>query len=49
MFSWVLASGMFLEVVEGLEEACVSLYGILFDSTWTEVLLKSLSELLENK
>ena len=37
MFSWVPASGMFLEVVEGLEEACVSLYGILFDSTWTTV------------
>ena len=31
MFSWMLASGMFLEVVEGLEEACVSLYGIIFD------------------
>ena len=28
---------MFLEVVECLEEACVSLYGILFDSTWTTV------------
>ena len=38
MFSWVLASGMFLEVVEGLEEACVSLYGILFDYFfWTTV------------
>ena len=34
MFSWVLASGMFLEV-EGLEdvEVWVSLYGILFDYT----------------
>ena len=37
MFSWVLASGMFLEVVEGLEEACVSLYAILIDYTWTTV------------
>ena len=37
MFSLVLASGMFVEVVEGLEEACVSLYGILFDCTWTTV------------
>ena len=37
MFSWVLASGMFLEMVEGLEEACVSLYEILFDSTLTTV------------
>ena len=37
MFSWVLASGMFLEMVEGLEEACVSVYEILFDSTWTTV------------
>ena len=37
MVSWVLASGMFLEVVEGLEEVWVSLYGILFDSTWTTV------------
>ena len=37
MFSLVLVSGMFLEVVEGLEEACVSLYGILFDCTWTTV------------
>ena len=36
MFSLVLASGMFLEVVEGLEEACVSLYGILFDSTYSK-------------
>ena len=35
MVSWVLASGMFLEVVEGLEEVWVSLSGILFDSTWT--------------
>ena len=37
MFSWVLASGMFLEVVEGLEEACVSSYGISFDCTWATV------------
>ena len=37
MFSLVLASGMFLEVVEGLEEACVSLYEIIFDCTWTTV------------
>ena len=37
MFSLVLGSGMFLEVVEGLEEACVSLYGVLFDCTWTTV------------
>ena len=34
MFSWVLASGMFLEVVE---EVWVSLNGILFDSTWITV------------
>ena len=38
MFSWLLASGMFLEVVEGLEEVWVRLYGILFDSTWTNLL-----------
>ena len=37
MFSWVLASDMFLEVVEDLEEACGGLYGILFDFTWTTV------------
>ena len=39
-FAWRLIrydSGMFLEVVEGLEEACVSLYEILFDCTWTTV------------
>ena len=34
MFSLVLGSGMFLEVVEGLEEACVRLYGVLFEYTY---------------
>ena len=41
MLSWVLASGMFLEV-----EIWVSLYGILFNSTWTTMDIKDGAEAL---
>ena len=34
MVSWVLASGMFLEVVEGLEEVCMESYLTLLGLQW---------------